>query len=177
MKTHKLPIERWESVLSDVLHSQRSLLCTATNATPHKMFFNFYRKSCCGFSLPGWLSEPGPVLLHNFVHTHKNDDLVRRVELTEANPSFARVKLPNGQESTVSLKDLAPWPRSDQDAGPHHMDSKVIDDSLTSQSTSSSDSSDFNTNGVSVRLSPLVRRSSRLNKGVPPERYGAPFSF
>ena len=102
MKTHKLPIERWKSALSDVLHSQRSLLCTATNATPHEMFSNFYRKSCCGFSLPSWLFEP--VLLRNFVHTHKNDDLVQRVELSEANPSFAHVKLPNGQKSTVSLR-------------------------------------------------------------------------
>ena len=76
LKTRKLPIERWESVLSEVLHSQRSLLCKATNATPREMFFNFYRKLCCGFSLPRWLSEPGPVLLRNYVRTHKNDALV-----------------------------------------------------------------------------------------------------
>ena len=98
------------------------------------------------------------------------------MELTEANPSFARVKLPNEQESTVSLKNLAPWPRSDQDAGPR-VDSNVIDGSLTSESTGSFGSSDLNANDVSVRLSPVVRKSSRLNKEVPPERYGAPFFF
>ena len=44
------------------------------------------------------------------MRTHKNDDLVRKVELTEANPSFARVRFPDGRESTVSLEDLAPYP-------------------------------------------------------------------
>ena len=55
-----LPIEHWEKVLPDVLHSIRSLLSTATNTTPHERFFNFSRKSSQGTSLPSWLS-PGPV--------------------------------------------------------------------------------------------------------------------
>ena len=94
----------------EVLHFQRSLLCTSTNAKPHDLFFNFDRKSCCGFTLPSWLAEPRSVLLRNFVRPHKNDVLVLKVELTEANPSFARVRFPNGRESTVSLKDLSPYP-------------------------------------------------------------------
>ena len=52
LKSRGLDIAKWELVLPEVLHSQRSLLCTSTNATPHELFFNFYRKSCCGFTLP-----------------------------------------------------------------------------------------------------------------------------
>ena len=39
LKTRKLETSYWELVLPDVLHSLRSLLCTATNATPHERFF------------------------------------------------------------------------------------------------------------------------------------------
>jgi len=31
----------WETVLLDALHAMRSLLCTATNATPHELFLRF----------------------------------------------------------------------------------------------------------------------------------------
>ena len=34
LKSRNLPITVWERVLPDALHSTRSLLCTATNATP-----------------------------------------------------------------------------------------------------------------------------------------------
>ena len=36
--------------------------------------------------------------------------MVRKVELIEANPCFARVKFSNGREATVLLKNLAPIP-------------------------------------------------------------------
>ena len=52
------------------------------------------------------------MLLRNFVRANKNDDYVRQVQLTEANPTFARVRFPDGHESTVSLQDLAPCPSS-----------------------------------------------------------------
>ena len=39
------PIAEWERVLPDALHSTRSLLCTATNATLHERLFNFQRQS------------------------------------------------------------------------------------------------------------------------------------
>jgi len=35
LKSHNLPVDSWEAVLPDALHSIRSLLCTSTNATPH----------------------------------------------------------------------------------------------------------------------------------------------
>ena len=132
LKFRGLDIAKWELVLPEVLHFQRSLLCTSTNATLHELFFNFYRKSCCGFTLPSWLAEPGPALLRNFVHTHKNDDLVRKVELTEANPLFARVRFPDGRESTVSLKDLAPYPAL---ADAHDSDISIDNSSLEESSS------------------------------------------
>ena len=51
-----LPDNHWESVIPDALYSQRSLLCKATNTTPHKRMFTFPRKSSSGYSIPSWLS-------------------------------------------------------------------------------------------------------------------------
>ena len=36
---HNLLETQWEAVLPDALHAIRSLLCTATNSTPHERFF------------------------------------------------------------------------------------------------------------------------------------------
>ena len=102
----QLPVEQWEKVLPDVLHSIRSLLSTATNTTPHERFFNFPRKSSQGTSIPSWLS-PGPVLLRKFVRSNKNDDLVEEVELTHANPRYAHIRYNDDRESSVFLADLA----------------------------------------------------------------------
>jgi len=108
LHSRNLPITQWETVLDTVLHSLRSLLCTATNETPHERLFAFPRKSPSGYSLPTWLSTPGPVLLRKFVRQSKSDDLVEPVDLVSATPHYARVRYPNGRESTVSTRDLAP---------------------------------------------------------------------
>lgn len=99
---------QWETVLSEALHSIRSLLCTATNATPHEKLFSFQRRSPSGHSLPTWLSEPGPVLLRRHVRNSKYDPFVDEVELLEANPHYAHVRFDDGRESTVSTRNLAP---------------------------------------------------------------------
>ena len=95
-------------VLSDVLHSIRSLLSTATNTTPHERFFGYQRRSSCGSSIPSWLSTLGPVMLRRFVHHSKTDPLVDEVQLIDVNPSYAYIRYSDGRESTVSLKDLSP---------------------------------------------------------------------
>ena len=41
LKSKNLPVKYWQVVLPDALHSVRSLLCTATNETPHERFFGF----------------------------------------------------------------------------------------------------------------------------------------
>ena len=108
LKTQGLPVNCWQEVLSDALHSIRSLLCTATNATPHERLFAFQRRSTSGISVPTWLTVPGPVLLKRHVRNSKYEPLVDEVELIEANPKYAHVKFPHGRVDTVSTKHLAP---------------------------------------------------------------------
>jgi transposase InsO family protein len=99
---------QWESVLPDVLHSIRSLLCTSTNTTPHERFFNFNRKSTIGASVPSWLLEAKSVLIKRHVRPNKNDPLVDRAEVIQVNPNYAVVRLKSGRETSVSLRDIAP---------------------------------------------------------------------
>ena len=113
LKNNNLELRHWERALPQALHCIRSLLCTSTNQTPHERFLNFSRKSVLGYSIPSWLSTPGPVLLRNFVRNSKHDPMVQKVNLTEANPLYARVRFPEGRECNVSLRDLAPCPVSD----------------------------------------------------------------
>lgn len=77
----------WEAVLDDALHSIRSLLCTATNCTPHERMFAFQRKSPNGVSLPTWLMTSEKVYLRRQDRASKYDPLVEEVELMEVNPS------------------------------------------------------------------------------------------
>ena len=106
LKTRGLPITHWQEVLPDVLHSIRSLLCTATNSTPHERFFGFERRSSCGGSIPTWLLSPGPVLLKRHVRHSKSDPLVNEVQLLDANPQYAYVQYGDGREATVSIRHL-----------------------------------------------------------------------
>ena len=108
LKSRKLEITQWESVLLDALHSIRSLLCTQTNCTPHERMFNYSRRSTAGNSLPTWLLTPGPVFMKRNVRSSKFDPLVDEVELLNANPQYAHVRLRDGRETTVSLRQLAP---------------------------------------------------------------------
>ncbi|XP_076033006.1 uncharacterized protein LOC143020468 [Oratosquilla oratoria] len=109
LKSRDLPDQHWELVLTDVLHSLRSLLSTSTNVTPHERFFGFPRRSSSGSSLPSWLMTPGPVLLRRFVRANKNEPLVDQVELLDVNPTYANIRHQDGRESTVSVRDLAPY--------------------------------------------------------------------
>ena len=49
------------------------------------------------------------VLLKLHVRTSKYDPLVDEVELIQASPTHAHVRLQNGREVTVSLRDVAPF--------------------------------------------------------------------
>ena len=95
-------------VLPDAQRSVRSLLCASTNITPHERFLSFPRRSMLGKSLPSWLTTPGPVFLRRFVRASKNESICDEVELLKANPNFVQIRYPDGRESTVALKDLAP---------------------------------------------------------------------
>ena len=89
----------------------RSLLCTATNCTPHERMFSHSQKVFNGVSLPSWV-KPGSVYVKCHLR-NKNDPLVVEAELIEANPHYAHVKLNDGREINVSLRDLARNPVAD----------------------------------------------------------------
>ena len=67
LKNSDLSLSKWVCVLPDALHAIRSLLCTATNETPHERFMKFSRRSVLGSSMPTWLQNPGPILLKRHV--------------------------------------------------------------------------------------------------------------
>ena len=84
LQTYNQSESCWEVVLPEAFYAVRSLLCTATNTTPHEQFLGFERRIMLGRALPSWLVQQGPVLLRRFVR-NKNDPLVEEVELLEAN--------------------------------------------------------------------------------------------
>ncbi|KRZ96763.1 Pro-Pol polyprotein [Trichinella sp. T8] len=108
LKSHNLQIEQWEEVIGLALHSLRRLLSTATNGTPHERLFGYPRRTPTGTSLPTWLTTHGIVLMRRLNRTNKQDTLVEEVELLEANPKYAHVRLSDGRETTESLRHLAP---------------------------------------------------------------------
>ena len=108
LNSRQLKVEQWETVLPDALHSIRTLLCTATNATPHERMFRHDRRAATGLSLPSWLINSDTVLLRKQNRTSKYDPLVEEVELIQCNPTYARIRHPDGHIDTVSLRHLAP---------------------------------------------------------------------
>ena len=58
--------------------------------------------------MPSWLMNLGKVLIRRNVRHGEYDPIVDEIDLLEANPQYAFVKLPDGRETTVSTKQLAP---------------------------------------------------------------------
>ena len=90
-KSYNVDLKNWEIVLPDALHSICSLLCTATNGTPHERLFKFAQHSSHGESIPSWLSQPGPVLRKRHIRSSKYDPLTDEVELLEVKPHYAHI--------------------------------------------------------------------------------------
>ncbi|KAL0859991.1 hypothetical protein ABMA27_010306 [Loxostege sticticalis] len=82
--------------------------CTATNCTPHERMFRHPHRSTNGISEPTWLTSSGQVLLKKFNRTHKYQPIVEEVELLHSNPDFSFIRFPDGRETTVSNRHLAP---------------------------------------------------------------------
>ena len=185
-----LDISDWELVLPTVMHSLRTLLCTSTNETPHERMMKFRRRSSLGCSLPSWILDKGKVLVKRHVKQSKYDPSCDEAEIVSVNPTHARVRFANGREGPVSLKHLAPMPQSNnpdlQTVFPtesEHSGSTVeccedvqgvtggdvgemgIDCDEVVESSGNDCKGDANE----------LRRSSRVNKGVAPDRYKAEF--
>ncbi|GFU96323.1 putative retrovirus-related pol polyprotein from transposon opus [Trichonephila clavipes] len=76
LRSNSMKTEQWEGVIQTALHSIRSLLCTATNATPHERMFSHPRRSHNGCSIPTWLTKPGPVPMKNQMRANKYEPIV-----------------------------------------------------------------------------------------------------
>ena len=155
-------------ILPDALQSTPSLLCTATNATPHERLFNFQRRSANGSSMPSWLMQPGTVLMKRNVSRSKYELLVDEVELVEANSHYAHVKFPDGRETTVSTKQLAPTGNTTDSQTPSiEMSTSEVPTNLKEEQVTSHDDSLNDNDTLAVEEIPL-RRSTRTRR--PPER-------
>ena len=163
LSSHNLPDSHWESVLSDALHAQRSLLCTSTNTTPHERMFNFPRKSSAGCSIPSWL-KPGPVLVKRHVR-NKYDPLVDDAELLEITPSYGTVRLGNGRELNVSLRDLAPAPLDP--TNPSSSDICNDNDQAIDATTEPAGNSELINNDMNIDLDSPVFSTSETNNVLP----------
>ena len=156
----------WERALPDALHSIRSLLSTATNMTPHERFFGFERRSAYGTSLPSWMS-PGPVLVKRFVRPNSSTPLVERVELLDVNPTYANIRYPNGRETSVSLRDLAPYPSSGNEPSPLE---EAAETTMPADLATGDQPEIVGKEEAGSVENQVVRRSDRSTKGIPPSR-------
>lgn len=75
----------------------------------HLRFFTFQRRSTHSNTLPLWLSAPEPGLLRRFVRSGKHGLVVDKLELMDINPTYANIRYLDGRESTVLVRDLAPF--------------------------------------------------------------------
>ena len=113
----------WESVLPEALAANRSLICTATNETPHSRLFSFTRRGTQGYQLPEWLTAGKQAYMKIHVR-NKDDPQVEPVRIMQViNPYFARVEQSSGRIDTVSTRHLSPGPSlpsddSNQDPNP-----------------------------------------------------------
>ncbi|GFY21846.1 putative retrovirus-related pol polyprotein from transposon opus [Trichonephila clavipes] len=89
LRSNNMKTEQLEGIIQTALHSILSLLCIATNATPHERMFFHPRRSNNGCSIPTWLTKPGPVLMKNQMRANKYEPIIQEVELIEANPDYA----------------------------------------------------------------------------------------
>ena len=133
---------------------------------------------------PSWV-KPGPVYVKCHVR-NKNDPLVEEAELIEANPHYTHVKLNDGREINVSLRDLARNPvadaANDTNLSSHSDD---IENTILPQSDNESNSflqPDITSNGRAAPddtesissdapyKTPNLRRSSHIRRPI--DRYG-----
>ena len=100
---------------SRVLHSWRSLLCTATNEIPRDHVLKFSRRSMFDTNTSIWMTESGPVYVRKHVRD-KYDPVVEEMDLLYANQNCAIVRSAEGREVTVSARNIAPTPAGREEA-------------------------------------------------------------
>ncbi|XP_068229407.1 uncharacterized protein [Palaemon carinicauda] len=146
--------------------SQKGVATSRT--TPYHPMGNDQRRSSLGSTLPSWLLTPGPVLLRRHVRSSKHEPLTEEVQLMDANSMYANVKYPDGRESTVSTRDLAPSPAG-ATSPVHHVEPSgetESPDTTEVQDTQTHDNRDCHESSEPTE----IRRSTRVSR--PPDRYG-----
>lgn len=161
LKTQNLDLNKWELVLQHSLHCIRSLLCTETNSSPHERMFQHQRRSSNGNSLPTWLLSPGRVYLKRSVRSSKYDPLVDEVELLEANPLYAYIRLNDGRESTVSLRQLAPMAETGSHDNDHRSHSNECETSIPQTDSSNVEMLEATNNSIEETESPIAHEETQ----------------
>ena len=127
--------------------------------------------------MASWL-KPGPIYVKRHVR-NKHEPLVDEAELIELNPNYAHVRMQDGQETTVFIRDLSPH-QSGNDSQIEHdtsdksmMPEPVIENNADQTESANSSDSDLKQPDESVNLSQdnlTLRRSTRVRKPV--DQYG-----
>lgn len=175
LKSRNLPIAEWETVLPQALHSVRSLLCTATNCTPHERMFAHPRQSGNGVSTPSWLLQPGTVLVKRFNRQSKYEPPVEEATLLEGNHDYALIRYSDGRETTVSTRHLAPSHTAElvEDSGtqiippipiPNDVDSTRADEPPAQEEPSSSEAHPPAPRPLTNSAEVPLRRSTRISR-------------
>lgn len=167
LKSKGLEIADWERVLPLSLHAIRSLLCTATNATPHDRMFSHPRRSPNGVSLPAWLTAPGPILIKRSVRSSKYDPTVEEGYLLQSNPTYSHIRYPDGREGTISNRHLAPIPSDDEYVSISSDDNDIAPEAAVEEPSASVNDSEETADeepGPSGTPQPVVRRSARVRR-------------
>ena len=159
-------------MLPQVLHSVRSLLCTTTNSTPHEHFFCFQRRSVLEISTPSWLNSSSTVLVRKHNRSSKYDPVVEEADLIHATPQYAFVRFKNGHESTVSLRDIAPLPDSEESISSNTSNDTVTNVETNNETLAEENNKETDTETVTEKSfdAEMVVESSGSNfKDVPDE--------
>ena len=84
---------------------------------------------------------------------------MERAELVDVNPTYANIRYPNGRETSISLKDSAPYPSSTSEPSEGVDETAQLADSVADGRETSDCGEDQ-----------VVRRSELSTKGIPPDR-------
>ena len=161
LHSNNLKPGNWEDILPGALHSVRTLLCTATNETPHNRFLKFPRRSGITKLIPNWI-KPGPIYIRHHTRNSKFDPPVQEATLLHATPQYAHVLLPSGIETTVSLREIAPAPQQSSTER-NNIETNIPDYQNQNSETNQTNSQDQNLETTQPR------RSNRTS--APPEKF------
>ena len=78
------------------------------------VFFCFKRRSALGILAPSCLNFSSTVLVRRHNRSSKYKPVVKEADLIHADPPYAFVRFKNEHESTVSLRDIAQLPDSEE---------------------------------------------------------------